>query len=34
MVSRKSEKMSEMTKEKANLISKLKKDEAEALSNK
>lgn len=34
MVSKKSEKMSEMTREKANLGGKLKKHEAEALSNK
>ena len=34
MVSRKSEKMSQMTKEKANLVTRVKKDEAQALSNK
>lgn len=34
MVGRKSEKISEMTKDKADYVIKLKKNEAEALSNK
>lgn len=34
MVSRKSEKISEMTKDKAEYVSKLKQNEADALSNK
>lgn len=34
LVSKKSEKISEMTKDKADLVTKLKNNEAEALSNK
>ena len=34
MVGRKSEKIAEMTKDKADYVTKLKKNEAEALSNK